>query len=67
MTVQGQKYRMEYMNEITKQVWLGRAHIKSMHKERENLQIHQEQKIGSFGEIRQLELCRIFKGRSIGT
>lgn len=39
------------MNEITKQTWLGRAHIKSMH-EREDLQIHQEQKIESFGEKR---------------
>lgn len=44
-----------------KQVWLGRAHIQSMHNEGENLQIHQEQKIESFGEIRQLELCRILK------
>lgn len=49
------------MNRITKQAWLGRARIKSLHNERENLHIHQEQKTESFGEIRQLELCRKLK------
>lgn len=49
------------MNTITKQAWLGRAHIKSMHSERENLHIHQDQKNWNFGEIRQLELGRILK------
>lgn len=55
------------MNEITKQAWLGRVDIKSMHNERENIQIHQDQKIERFGEIRQFELCRILKQRSVGT